>query len=107
YRLRAGAHLLMDAVHPRDILRQKLLWHLSYDRVSRPLYRGRARRPGLTRAIGSTPPNVHAYCFSVGTIRLTSMVSITAQLFPPHAAQPAPGEPWQVPPDDARAMPGQ
>src|ERR1700730_14107050 len=32
--------------------------------------------PGLTRAIGSTPPKVQAYCFSVGTIRLTGMVSI-------------------------------
>src|ERR1700694_1841397 len=32
--------------------------------------------PGLIRAIGSTPPKVQAYCFSVGTIRLTSMVSI-------------------------------
>src|SRR5438094_9292129 len=32
--------------------------------------------PGLIRAIGSTPPKVQAYCFSVGTIRLTSIVSI-------------------------------
>src|ERR1700694_780022 len=42
--------------------------------------------PVLIRAIGSTPPKVQAYCFSVGTIRLTSMVSIISRFPPYHSA---------------------